>query len=395
MLNIDMVYEAKKVLENIARKTPLIAAPKIDGNVYIKLENLQKTGSFKIRGAFNKISSLKEEERKNGVIACSAGNHAQGVALAASKNNIKSVICIPEGAPLSKIEATKKLGAEVVLVKGVFDDAYEKAMEIRKEKNMTFIHPFNDEKIIAGQATIALEILEDLPKADAVIVPIGGGGLIGGIAFVLKTLKPDIKVLGVEAAGADSMLESRKKHGVTGLSNVSTIADGIAIKKPGDITFSLCEKYVDDIITVNDEETSAAILHLMENEKTVSEGAGAVSVAAYMFNSSLRKFKNAVCVVSGGNIDVNFLSKIITKGLVKSGRITEISTMVTDKPGNLILLLELISKLNVNVISVEHSRENPNAEVGKCFVQLVMETKNMEHSLFLRKTLAEHGYRLY
>lgn len=394
MISLGMIYDAKKVLEPMIRKTPLNSASKIADNLYIKAENLQKTGAFKLRGAYYKISKLTPEERSHGVIACSAGNHAQGVALAATKNNIKSTICIPAGAPLSKIEATKKYGGEVVLVEGVYDDAYAKAVELMEEKNLTFIHPFNDECVIAGQGTIGLEIIEQLPEVDAVVVPIGGGGLISGIALAVKTLKPECKVIGVQAEGAPSMYTSRKNHAVTGLDSVSTIADGIAVKKPGDLTFELCEQYVDEIVTVSEEEIATAILTLMEKEKMVAEGAGAVSVAAAMFGRIDPALKYVVCVVSGGNIDVNILSRVISKGLVKTGRITHISTVIQDKPGQLIVLLKLLSELGVNILSVNHSREKNTAEVGTCVVEVEMETRNTEHQKEIYHTLSEHGYKL-
>ena len=300
MLTIDSVYRANQVLKSVARKTDVIYAPKIcaGAEVYLKTENLQVTGSFKVRGAYYKMTCLSEEEKARGVIACSAGNHAQGVALAAQKNGIKSVICLPDGAPISKVEATKSYGAEVCLVEGVYDDAYKRALELRDEKGYTFIHPFNDEDVIAGQGTIALELIEQLPDLDAVIVPIGGGGLISGIAYTIKTVNPRVKVYGVQASGAPSMKNSVADGQIEELASVSTIADGIAVKKPGDITYELCQKYVDEIVTVTDDEISAAILALMEQHKLVTEGAGAVAVAAVMFHKINIQGKKAVCVLS-------------------------------------------------------------------------------------------------
>lgn len=275
MVTLDKIYHASHVLKEIIRPTELIKAPKIcpDCNLYIKTENLQVTGSFKVRGAYYKISQLSDEEKKKGVIACSAGNHAQGVALAASKNGIKAKICIPDGAPISKVEATKSYGAEVCLVKGVYDDAYEKAVSLVEETGATFIHPFDDEMVIAGQGSIGLEIIEQLPKVDAVIVPIGGGGLISGVGFALKSLDPDIKIYGVQAEGAASMVKSIKDDEIETLEDVHTIADGIAVKTPGVNTFEICRKYVDDIVTVSDDEISTAILELIEREKMIAEGA--------------------------------------------------------------------------------------------------------------------------
>ncbi len=395
MLSLEMIYDAQKVLQDVARTTPIIAAPKIGKNVYIKSENLQLTGSFKLRGAYYKISCLTQEEKSRGVIACSAGNHAQGVALSATKNNIPSKICIPAGAPLSKIEATKGYGGDVVLVPGVYDDAYAKAVQLTNENGYTFIHPFNDERVIAGQGTIGLEILSQIPDVDVVIVPIGGGGLISGVAYAIKMLKPDCKIYGVQAEGAASMLASRQKHEPIELTSVSTIADGIAVKKPGDLTFELCEKYVDEIATVSDEEIATAILSLAENQKTVAEGAGATTVAAAMFNKFDIEGKNVVCVVSGGNIDVNTLSRAITKGLTKTGRITEITTKLLDKPGQLIGLLQLVSDSGANIISINHEREDKKSGVNTCIVTMVLETRNLNHCDELLQNLENAGYELF
>lgn len=286
MLTLDKIYHAGYVLKNVIRKTDLIHAPKInpESDIYLKTENLQITGSFKVRGAYYKISQLSDDEKAKGVIACSAGNHAQGVALAASKNGIKSLICLPDGAPISKVEATKSYGADVCLVNGVYDDAYNKAIQLRDEKGYTFIHPFDDENVIAGQGTIGLELLDQLPDIDAIIVPIGGGGLISGVAFAAKMLKPEIKIYGVQASGAPSMLVSMESGKIECLDSVSTIADGIKVKEPGVNTFDCCQKYVDEIVTVTDDEISSAILALIEQHKLIAEGAGAVSVAAAMFN---------------------------------------------------------------------------------------------------------------
>ena len=264
MVTLQMIQEAQESLKGIARKTPLENANRLGENIYIKSENLQLTGAFKIRGAYNKIRSLTPEEASHGVIACSAGNHAQGIALSATKLGIKSVICMPEGAPISKVEATRSYGAEVCLVPGVYDDAYAKAVELQQQHGYTFVHPFDDPKVIAGQGTIGLEILEQLPDVDAVVVPIGGGGLISGVAFAIKTLRPEIKVYGVQSSGAPSMAASLQEGHIARLSEVSTIADGIAVKEPGVNTFEMCNKYVDEVVTVSDEEIAAAILALTE-----------------------------------------------------------------------------------------------------------------------------------
>ena len=396
MLTLDNVYKAKKVLEKVIRKTDLIYAPKInkDASIYLKTENLQVTGSFKIRGAYYKISTLSKEEKEKGVIACSAGNHAQGVALAAKENNIKSIICIPEGAPLSKIEATRTYGSEVLLVEGVYDDAYKKALELEKSCGYTFIHPFNDEEVIAGQGTIALEILEQLEDVDAVIVPVGGGGLISGIAYTLKTIKPNIKVYGVEAQGAPSMFNSLLHNEIEELNRVNTIADGIAVKKPGDLTYRLCKEYVDDIVTVTDDEISASILYLIENHKMITEGAGAISVAAAMFNKIDIKDKKVVCLLSGGNIDVTILSRVIRRGLLMSGRTCQILVELIDKPGQLLDVSKIIAGLGANIISIDHERNAATSSINDCYIKVTLETKNFNHIDLIKDALINAGYNI-
>ena len=394
MVTLEMLFDAQRVLKEAATVTPLIKADKIGENIYLKSENFQLTGSFKLRGAYYKIASLTPEEAEKGVIACSAGNHAQGVALSATRRGIKSVICMPAGAPISKVEATKSYGGEVVLVPGVYDDAANRAVELMEEKGYTFVHPFNDERVIAGQGTIGLEIINQLPDVEVVYVPIGGGGLISGVSYAIKALKPDCKVIGVQAAGAPSMYESRKQGEVIELDKVATIADGIAVKKPGDITFEMCQKYVDEIVTVSEEEIATAILTLMEKQKTVAEGAGATALAAAMFDKANLKGKKSVCVVSGGNIDVSILSRIITQGLNKTGRIANIETKVVDKPGQLISLLQLISKTGANIISINHEREDLRSEVNSCVVTMVLETRNTEHVNEIKTLLKENGYEL-
>ena len=396
MLTLDKIYHAGYVLKNVIRKTDLIHAPKInpESDIYLKTENLQITGSFKVRGAYYKISQLSDDEKAKGVIACSAGNHAQGVALAASKNGIKSLICLPDGAPISKVEATKSSGADVCLVNGVYDDAYNKAIQLRDEKGYTFIHPFDDENVIAGQGTIGLELLDQLPDIDAIIVPIGGGGLISGVAFTMKSLKPDIKVYGVQAAGAPSMQTSVKDGKIECLDHVSTIADGIAVKEPGSNTFKLCRKYVDDIVTVTDDEISTAILTLIEKHKLIAEGAGAVPVAAVMFNKVPVKGKKVVCLVSGGNIDVTILSRVIKRGLIKSGRTCQLNIALIDKPGQLKGVSQIIADLGGNVISVHHERANEGEDVNGCYLRVELETRNYEHIAQIRKALTDAGYSI-
>lgn len=396
MLTLDNVYRAHNVLKKVVRKTDLIYAPKLNPGVdiYLKTENLQITGSFKVRGAYYKMSRLSDAEKAKGVIACSAGNHAQGVALGAQKNGIKAVICLPDGAPISKVEATKSYGAEVCLVKGVYDDAYKKALELRDKMGYTFIHPFNDEDVIAGQGTIALELAEQLPDLDAIIVPVGGGGLISGVAYTIKTLYPHVKVYGVQAVGAPSMFNSINDGKIQELSKVSTIADGIAVKKPGDLTYEICSKYVDEIVTVTDDEISTAILAMMEQHKLIAEGAGAVSVAAAMFNKLDLKDKKVVCLVSGGNIDVTILSRIIDRGLMMSGRSCELLIELVDKPGQLKDVSRIIADLGGNVISVHHERASEGTDINGCYLRIVLETRNYEHIKTITDALKSEGFKL-
>ena len=393
-MTLDKIYQAAFALKDVARKTDLIRAPLLNpgGDVYLKTENLQVTGSFKVRGAYNKISRLTDEEKKRGVIACSAGNHAQGVALAAAKNGIRALICIPDGAPISKVEATKSYGAEVCLVKGVYDDAYRKACELQKESGAVFIHPFDDEDVIAGQGTIGLEILEQLPDADTVIVPVGGGGLISGVAYAVKALRPSCKVYGVQAAGAPGMANALKDGKVEALEKVSTFADGIAVKCPGNLTYDLCSKYVDGIVTVSDDETATAILTLIERQKLIAEGAGAVSVAAAMFNKIDLKGKKTVCLVSGGNIDVTILSRVISRGLLKEGRLGKMVIEMDDKPGQLREVSAIIAELGGNVVSVYHDRGGEETDINACTLSIQMETRNRAHLRQICDAITKAGY---
>lgn len=394
MIDISEVFNAAAVLKDVARKTTVIPAPALshDCELFLKTENLQLTGSFKLRGAYYKIATLTDEEKARGVIACSAGNHAQGVALGATHNGIKSLICLPAGAPLSKVEATRGYGAEICLVPGVYDDAYARAVELRDSEGYTFVHPFDDPKVIAGQGTIGLEILEQLPEVQAVVVPIGGGGLAAGVAFAVKSLRPDVKVYGVQAAGAPSMERSIKDHCICHLDNVSTIADGIAVKQPGHLTYELCSTYVDEVVTVNDDETAAAILALMERQKVVAEGAGAVAVAAVMFGKVPVEGLKTVCVVSGGNIDVNTLNRVISRGLAKSGRKYTFIIDLQDKPGQLSGVLDVVAEHGGNVISVTHERTNLANEINGCSIRLELETRDNEHIDQLRNALTNKGY---
>ena len=392
MLTLKMIQEAREALDGVIRVTPLNPTKSLGKNVYIKCENLQLTGAFKLRGAYNKLRTLSPEERERGVIACSAGNHAQGIALSATRLGMKSVICMPAGAPISKIEATRNYGAEVVLVPGVYDDAAAEAKRLCEEEGYTFAHPFNDPYVMAGQGTIGLEILEQLPEVEQIIVPIGGGGLIAGVACAVKHLKPSCRIIGVQAEGTASMWVSRNRGQITELSSVSTIADGIAVKVPGDLTFELCEKYVDEIVTVRDSEIAAAIMTLMEDQKIVSEGAGATTVAAILFGKVSAADKKTVCLVSGGNVDVTTLSRIITKGLTKSGRITNVTTKVVDKPGELNRLLTVVAQNGANVLSINHGREDYQSAVNVCVVNLSLETRDRRHAEDILNSLQENGY---
>ena len=394
MLTLEMIQQAQEALRGIARRTPLDPAPKLGENIYIKAENLQLTGAFKLRGAYNKILSLTPEEATRGVIACSAGNHAQGIALSASRLGIRSVICMPAGAPISKVEATRAYGAEVVLVPGVYDDAAREAERLTKEHGYTFAHPFNDPYVIAGQGTIGLEILEQLPDVSQVVVPIGGGGLISGIAYAIKHLKPSCRVIGVQAEGAASMEQSIRQGRPVELGSVATIADGIAVKRPGDLTFQLCREYVDEIVTVREDEIASAILALMEVQKTVAEGAGATPVAACMFKKVDTTAGKTVCVVSGGNVDVTTLSRVITKGLSKAGRLVEITTKVMDKPGGLLQLLQVVADTGANIVTINHAREAQLSDVGACIVTMVLETRNSAHVAQIREELSSRDYPL-
>ena len=396
MLNLDNFYKARYTLCRIIRRTDLVQAPRLNpgADIYLKPENLQLTGSFKVRGACYKIACLTDEEKRRGVIACSAGNHAQGVALGASCHGIKSIICLPDGAPIHKVEATRRYGAEICLVPGVYDDAYQRALDLREEKGYTFIHPFDDENVIAGQGTIGLEVLDQLPDVEAVIVPIGGGGLASGVAFAIKQLNPKVEVWGVQAAGAPSMYQSMVDHQILRLISVSTIADGIAVKQPGEITYDTCQKYLDGIVTVTEDEICAAILALIEQQKMVAEGAGAVSVAAAMFGKVPVKGRKTVCVVSGGNIDVTILNRVINRGLAKSGRSCTFTVELEDKPGQLVGVSQIVARMGGNVVSVHHERNDDSARVTACQLRVKVETRNEQHIEEIRKALTEQGFKV-
>lgn len=398
-VSLKEIQNARATLDGVICRTGLtytnILSEMSGNNVYLKMENLQRTGSFKLRGAYNKIANLSEGEKKNGVIASSAGNHAQGVALAATIFGIKSTIVMPKHTPLSKVVATRGYGAKVVLHGDVYDDAYAEAKRIQAEENSTFVHPFNDPMVMAGQGTIALELLEDLPDVEVVVVPIGGGGLISGMAVALKTLKPSIKIIGVQTKNMPSMAEAiAQKHVVT-IDGIPTIADGIAVKTPGNLGFDIVQRYVDDIVTVDEEELASAILLLLEKVKTVAEGAGAASIAAVLNRLSDFKYRKIAAVISGGNIDVNTMARIINKGLVTSGRKAFFDTIISDKPGVLCQLLQLIANTGANVLAITHSRENRDVTLGYCRVELELETADDEQITTIIRLLEQHQYSVH
>ena len=396
MLTIDKVYDARQVLKNVIRKTNVIPAADVSSynHIYLKPENLQRTGSFKIRGAYYKVSQLSDEEKSHGIIASSAGNHAQGTALAAQEQGIPCVICMPDNAPISKIEATKSYGASVELAQGAYDEAYALACQLAEENGYFFVHPYDDEDVIAGQGTIGLEILEELNNIDAIVCPIGGGGLISGVAFAAKCLKPSIKIYGVQAAKAASMYQSVKEDKQLTLDTVNTFADGIAVKHPGDITFQMVKEYVDEIVTVEEDEIAAAILHLLEKQKLIAEGAGAVSVAAVMFDKIPLRDKNIVCIVSGGNIDVNIIDRVITRGLLLSGRKTSFIIQLTDKPGQLETVSHIIAQDGGNVVAVDYDNADPDLGITDCYLKITLETRNKAHLNQIKHDLNAHGLHI-
>ncbi|EGO64141.1 threonine ammonia-lyase [Acetonema longum] len=394
-LTLRDIEQAKKRMQEVVHDTPLDRSRTFSDmtgcDLHLKLENLQKTGSFKIRGAYNKIQSLSQAEREKGVIAASAGNHAQGVAYAATLAGIKSTIVMPETAPLAKVIATRGYGAEVVLAGTVYDEAYQRSQELQAQTGQTYIHAFNDRDVIAGQGTIGLEIVDALEDVAAIVTPVGGGGLIAGIALAVKERAPHVKVYGVQAQGAPAMYMSKRAQSLKATVEASTIADGIAVKMPGDITWSLVEKYVDDIVVVDDEAIAGTILMLLERAKLMVEGAGAVSLAAMLHHKLPAKGKVA-CVISGGNIDVNFISRIIERGLVKAGRRVRISTLVLDRPGALQRLMTIIAKLQANVVHVYHDRVERNVPLGQAVVEVSMETQDAMHTETILTTLRQEGY---
>ena len=396
MAKLEDFIKAKEKLSKVLLETHLIYSPifsKESGNkVFIKPENLQKTGSFKIRGAYNKISNLTDAEKKRGVIASSAGNHAQGVAYGAKESGIKAVIVMPKSTPLIKVESTKQYGAEVILHGDVYDDAYKKAKELEEKEGYVFVHPFNDEDVLDGQGTIALEILEELPETDIILVPIGGGGLISGIACAAKILKPEIKIIGVEPEGAASAYEAIKENKVVELKEANTIADGTAVKKIGDLNFEYIKKYVDEIITVSDYELMEAFLLLVEKHKIIAENSGILSVAAT--KKIKEKNKKVVSVISGGNIDVLMISSMINKGLIRRDRIFNFSVNIPDKPGELAKVVDLIAELGANVVKLEHNQFKNLSRFKDVELQVTVETNGSEHIKNLVQAFEERGYEI-
>jgi threonine dehydratase len=397
-VTLDDVKKAQQAMEGHVRPTPLYHSPNMSTQfgfpVYFKAENLQRAGSFKIRGAFTKLNSLTIEERAMGVVAASAGNHGQGVAFAASVLGISSTICMPEGAPITKIQATEAYGANVILHGQSYDDAYQRAVELQQEHGYTFIHGFDDPYTIAGQGTIGLEILDELPDVETVFVPIGGGGLISGIALAMKALKPNVRIVGVQAAGAPAIFLSQQKGDLVYTDSVRTIADGIAIKCPGRLNWELIRQYVDEVVLVDEEEIAQSILVILERAKLMVEGAGAVGMAALLAEKVL-DVKGPVCVIlSGGNIDVNILSRIIERGLVKAGRYVRMSTVVPDRPGGLQRLLAMVAQAGANVINVQHERWLNKATIGEVSIDLALETRDANHVEQLLDVLRQDGYHV-
>ena len=397
MLDINKIYEARNRIKNVVVDTPFSHAPylsEISGcEVYLKKENLQVTGAFKIRGAYNKIASMNDEQRVCGVVAASAGNHAQGVALSASKFNIRAVIVMPESTPLTKVNGVKYFGAEVILHGSNYDEAYAYALSYGKENSLTFVHPFEDEEVIAGQGTVALDILDKCDELDAVIIPVGGGGLISGMATAFKSINPKIEVIGVSAKGAPAMKNSFDGGVAVDSISVRTIADGIAVRDTSEITLEHILKTVDKFISVDDEEIASAILFLLERQKLVVEGAGSVGVAALLHHKlDYLKGKKVAVVLSGGNMDVTLLSVIIEKGLLKSGRKMNVTVTLVDKPGSLMRFTEILQELNANIVHIAYDRTSISLDYGDANVTVHMETKGEEHQQEIRSTLKNEGY---
>jgi threonine dehydratase len=399
MPTFEDIKEAYDVLKNISKRTPLEKSKTFSqmtkANVYLKLENLQTTGSFKIRGAYNKIYHLNKEERKRGVVCASAGNHAQGVAYASKLMGVKSTVFMPIYTPPTKIIATKSYGATVVLEGATYDDAALAAKKFAKEKKMTFVHAFNDDYVIAGQGTIGIEIYDVLPDVDVVLVPIGGGGLIGGIALALKTLKPKVKIIGVEAEGAQSMKASLEQHKIVPLKSISTIADGIAVKTPKEITFELAQKYVDEVVTVNDEDIAYALYLLLQRAKLIVEPAGAVSLAALMSKKVTFPKKNVVAVLSGGNVNLSLLTQIIERGMMRNKLLVKISITALDKPKVLRDILNILANFGANVQAISHDRCTTAVPVGYVKIIITFQTLGKEQIDAIKNELEKENVKYH
>ncbi|WP_394273767.1 threonine ammonia-lyase [Butyricicoccus sp.] len=396
MITIQDIDAAAKRLQSVVHNIPLEPSTTFSGmtgaEVYLKCENQQKTGSFKVRGAYNKIMKLNEQGDLKSVIASSAGNHAQGVAFAASSIGIPATICMPRSTPIAKVSATQGYGANVVLSGSCYDDAYAKAMSIVEETGATFIHPFDDEDVMAGQGTIGLEILRDLPAVDVILVPAGGGGLLSGVAACVKQINPRIQVIGVQAEGAPAIANSFHQDGIRPSDSVHTIADGIAVKCPGTKTMEHINAFVDDMITVSDDEIASTILLLLERTKQVVEPAGASSLAALLSGRYDFSGKKVVCLLSGGNIDVSFIHRIVEKGLVTRCRHMKFSIVMPDVPGSLERLAGIIASQNANIIMFQHDRVNANLDIDEAIVHVVCEVGGKEHGEALLHAIENNGY---
>ena len=397
-MDLNQIISAREKMKGIIHQTPLDFSQTFTdmshNEVYLKLENLQKTGSFKVRGSINKLTSLSKEELSKGVIAASAGNHAQGVAYSSKMLNIPCTIVMPKGAPLSKIQATKNYGAEIVLEGDVFDDALAHAMELSEKQGFTLVHTFDDDEIIAGQGTVGLEILEQLPDVEAIICPVGGGGLIAGIAVAVKEKNPNVAIYGVEASACPSMAQSLLEKKPITVPSSPTVADGIAVKKPGVRNLEIVEKYVDDLVTVDELEMIRTMFLLLERNKLLVEGSGASSLAALLYEKLNIRGKKVVALLSGGNVDVNFISRIIERGMVEAGRYARFSIIIVDKPGGLQRVLTNITEADANILSVHHTRMGRNIYPGYTEIEFAVETKSHEHILDLQKALTAKGYRV-
>ncbi|MEE0944700.1 MAG: threonine ammonia-lyase [Clostridia bacterium] len=395
-MNLEQIEKAAKRLEPTIHRTHIEKSKTFSelagAEVYLKYENQQKTGSFKIRGASNKIAALAERGEVKSVVASSAGNHAQGVAYAAHVHNIPATIVMPKAAPIAKVQATEGYGAKVVLCGDCYDDAYNKALELCESEGATFLHPFNDPEVIAGQGTIGFEILQDLPTVDIIIVPAGGGGLLAGVAACVKQVNPRVKVIGVQAEGADAIARSFHEKKAFSLDSVSTIADGIAVKTPGDLTLELIQKYADDVVTVSDAEISAAILLLMERTKQIVEPAGATPLAAVLNGKIDAEGKRVVCLMSGGNIDVSFVHKIIEIGLAARQRKLKFKTTLTDKPGSLVQLSQILSKANANIVMVQYDRFDASLNPNEVIIHIACDVGGKEHGEKVLRALEKNGY---